>query len=336
MALVEAGESIALDPSPGFVVKTRILESKKDSLGTKVFINVCHDAQVPQPPVEFEPSVVFPLIIDNQWEIPLILSSEKDTTDKKGVVSRLYDCCINTTCFQWCQINADLRTILIEWCIEAVEMLYEVTLEREYTIPKMLCKGELSRTVVRQDELTENGFQKRLQELKNNETLGLLQELDGGDTDELEELPDLMNVSGEQRRPLIEELGEMKISEEIQEVQSKGQGISTSNSQGISTTKSQDPSSTTPATPLHYELNYTKLSSTYQLLIKLVCSHISALTLGYSTTNHCLVLTLHDPSVYFSKKSPHALEVPLPNTIHLQSAADVKSYWVGDTLYIFC
>lgn len=201
--------SVVLDPTPGFVVKTRILEARSamHTLSTKVFINICHDSAAPRPPTDFDPAVVFPLIIKNEWEIPLVVSNEKQNVDKKGVAAFVYDCCVNLVCFQWCQVNADLRAILIEWCIESVELLYEVVLEREYLIPKMLAKGELSQTEVKNDDL-----QKRLQELKNNETLGVLEELRPEDDDNDASLADLRNIHNRPvSRPIIEEISEMSI-----------------------------------------------------------------------------------------------------------------------------
>ncbi|QBM88641.1 pre-RNA processing PIH1/Nop17 [Metschnikowia aff. pulcherrima] len=217
-AIFEQGEGVKLDPKPGFVVKTRIIEGQGEHLySTKVFINICHESRVPKPPTEFDPAIVFPMIVQNEWEIPIIVSLEKKAVDKKGVPLLVYDCCINSDCFQWVQVSKDLRLILVEWALESVEMMHELVLEREYTFPKMLCKGELSQTEITQEDL-KNGFQKKLLELKNNETQGLIEELGGrlGDLDEtenIEELPDLTNIDGKRNRPLIEEIGEMTLEE---------------------------------------------------------------------------------------------------------------------------
>ncbi|KAI5961821.1 uncharacterized protein KGF55_003792 [Candida pseudojiufengensis] len=211
MSIIEADqEKIILHPKPGFVVKTKILESKNnEEILTKVFINICHDSQVPKPQIDFEPEVVFPLIIENQWEIPIVVSKVKQSKDKKGFPSLVYDCCINSQCFQWCQLNKDLRLIVIEWCIESVEMINSITLERDYSLPKMLSKGELSETEITKDELNDVGF-KKLNDLKQNETLGVLEELNSLDDIEMadgEELPDLFNRgSSNSKKNLIEEI----------------------------------------------------------------------------------------------------------------------------------
>ncbi|KAG5420894.1 hypothetical protein I9W82_002775 [Candida metapsilosis] len=208
--MIEEQDKIKLDPKPGFVIKTKILESKETSqISTKAFINVCHDPQVPRPSDEFEPEVVFPLIIENQWEIPIVLSSVKESKDKKGFPSLVYDCCINDACFRWCQISKDLRLILIEWCIESIELINSVTLERDYSVPKMLSKGELTRTELTKEELSDLGF-KKLHDLQQDETLGLVEELKLGSDEEQEEenLPSLFNIGGESaaKKPMIEEL----------------------------------------------------------------------------------------------------------------------------------
>ncbi|KAI5961961.1 hypothetical protein KGF57_001589 [Candida theae] len=207
--MIQEQEKMKLDPKPGFVIKTKILESKDASkISTKVFINVCHDSRVPKPSVDFEPEVVFPKIIENQWEIPIVVSTAKESKDKKGFPSLVYDCCINDDCFRWCQISKDLRLILIEWCIESIELITTVTLERDYSIPKMLSKGDLTQTELTAEELSDLGF-KKLHDLKQDETLGLVEELKlDGEEEPDKKLPSLFNIGGEgtSKKPLIEEL----------------------------------------------------------------------------------------------------------------------------------
>ncbi|CAK7895822.1 protein interacting with Hsp90 1 [[Candida] anglica] len=215
-SLIEQGESITLDPFEGFVVKTKIVDAEDleaHQLKTKVFINICYDEQVPKPGQEFDASVVFPMIISNQWEIPIITSQEKTNKDKKGVPSLVYDCCINKDCFTWCQLNSDLKSILIEWCIEAVEILYDITLEREYTLPKMISKGELSKTEILKSEIEGKDMEKELKNMKD-ERLGLIEELKFGKDEDndnnegkFEQLPNIMDLKGNKKgKILIEEI----------------------------------------------------------------------------------------------------------------------------------
>lgn len=216
MSLVEAGTAVSLHPAPGFVIKTRIVEgSAHHVIQTKVFLNICHDRQVPRPP-SFDPESVFPMIVRNEWEVPIVVSREKTTTDKKGVPSFVYDCCINSECFNWIQINPDLRMIVVEWCIEAVELMYEVVLEREYTTPKMTAKGDLGPIEMTPSDLS-NGLRAEVEELRNNEIKGLLLEIERSDDDDSNsnagDLPSIMDISGSKRKPIIQEILEMRISE---------------------------------------------------------------------------------------------------------------------------
>lgn len=291
--------SITLGPRPGFVVKTKILESRepfKYGVSTKVFINVCHDNQVPRPAIAFDPSIVFPLIIKNEWEIPLIVSNEKQDRDKKGQPSFVYDCCINEKSFQWCQTNVDLRSILIEWCIEAVEMMYELTLEREYSIPKMLSKGELSQTQIKQSELTEGGLQKKLQQLKANETLGLIEELKDETSNEEDpgQLPDLMNINNsDQNKPLIEEINDMKITEapRAPKVEQKFE----------------------PAMKqrVHFVLSYPPLYNTDKQLVTVQSEQLDPTKVKAWLDHDQLVIENSNPNQYFDGGSSNQLLVPI-------------------------
>lgn len=316
----EVVPSIQLRPRPGFVVKTRILESSKPykyGVNTKVFINVCYDAQVPAPATDFDPAVVFPLIIDNKWEIPLIVSNEKADKDKKGQPSYVYDCCINNKSFQWVQTNADLRSILIEWCLESIELLYEMTLEREYSIPKMLSKGDLSHTEIRQDELSQDGFQRKLLDLKANETLGLLEELRGENEKEEEEgeLPDLMNIGGG-KKPLIEEIGEMRITE--------GDGPK-------SGPKSEPAGGARPvAGPVQIEV---ALLYPRPGVVRVGAALDPALVSAQlDPRTHSLVLENRDPTRFFTAASPNKLHIPVQ-----LAPGPVRSFYVGpeQALYFF-
>lgn len=353
MALItEQSESIQLNPIAGFVIKTKIISANnplEHALSTKVFINVCHDTQVPKPAQDFDPSVIFPLIIENQWEIPLIVSREKHTKDKKGQPSFVYDCCINTLCFQWCQVNSDLRSILIEWCIESIELLFDVVLEREYSIPKMLSKGELSQTNILKNELDESGFQKKLQSLKKNETLGLIEELKGRDQDNMDQdevrgpLPDLMNINskdtGLSSKPLIQEISNMKIDVE------KKKSIAPNKESKTQSTDKRNLIIGDTASKINYSITFKKLSDKYQLLVKLECTNLqssSSIQLSYLSNSHSLVLNNSNPHYYFNKQPTElkmdTLDIPLPKDVRIEEGHAFNSFYVKQehSLYIFC
>ena len=359
MALItEQSESIQLNPIAGFVIKTKIISANDTlahALSTKVFINVCHDTQVPKPAQDFDPSVIFPLIIENQWEIPLIVSREKHTKDKKGQPSFVYDCCINTLCFQWCQVNSDLRSILIEWCIESIELLFDVILEREYSIPKMLSKGELSQTNILKNELDESGFQKKLQSLKKNETLGLIEELKDRDQDDMDQdedmgpLPDLMNINakdtGMSSKPLIQEISDMQIDVDKKKPIAPNKESKTQSTNKRDLIKDETASSPAIKEKLNYSIIFKKLSERHQLLVKFECTNLKSSTsieLSYLSSSHALVLNNSDAQYYFNKSltklKMDTLDIPLPQDVSIEEGHVFNSFYVKQehSLYIFC
>lgn len=329
-AIYELGSTTVLNPTPGFVVKTKIVEGKGDHLySTKVFINVCHDAQVPKPKIDFDAAIVFPLIVDNEWEIPIIVSPEKKDSDKKGVPSFVYDCCMNTECFQWLQINKDLKLITVEWCIEAVELMHELVLEREYTTPKMLLKGELSHTEI-SGEGGFLGLQNRLQELKQNETLGLIQALEpeAGIDDDTDELPDLMNISGAKSRPLIQEISDMSIEDladsNTHEVEGKLQQLWPAKQETtnlIEHLKSK---------PTPYEFSVTPCTRENHFYIKFESPQLTPM-LEVTHHNQCIRITNTDATRTLTREN--RIDIPIPG-----NAVPYQSFIVQKTqaLFVFC
>lgn len=308
----EAGESIRLNPTPGYVVKTRILKSDSVQVGTKVFLNVCQDSQVPKPEQDFEPGIVFPLIVDNKWEIPIIVSREKEVKDKQGLTSYCYDCCINEMCFRWCTINSDLRSILNEWCIEAVELLYTVTLDRQYSTPKMLNKGPLSETVIRKDELTDQGFLKKLSELKQNESLGLLEELHQ-DPEEPADIEIFSNSSKPFKRPLIEEI-DLKPTAQV-------------------TSSGPKPLSKPVPTEISYCVSFQKLAQNnpYSLIVSYESNlPYQFLQVDYQSPN-LIISSKSDGYVFDTYTKRAELRIPLPHT-----PVSFKSFYLHSQTLVFC
>lgn len=141
-----AGGSVSkIEPIADFVIKTKLISGNgADKLqeGRKVFINVCHSPLVPKPKTEFDARIVFPLIIQNEWEIPIITSCYRIDRDKKGQECCVWDCCINNDCSRWISEDIQLREILIEWCLESCEVRDSVLLCRDrIAFPKMKQKG---------------------------------------------------------------------------------------------------------------------------------------------------------------------------------------------------
>ncbi|AJU19895.1 Pih1p [Saccharomyces cerevisiae YJM1418] len=152
------GSVSKIEPIADFVIKTKLLSAngpEKLQDGRKVFINVCHSPLVPKPEVDFNARIVFPLIIQNEWEIPIITSCYRMDHDKKGQECYVWDCCINSDCSRWICEDIQLREILVEWCLESCEIRDSVVLCRDrISFPKMKKKGaELPALEVLNDEL---------------------------------------------------------------------------------------------------------------------------------------------------------------------------------------
>lgn len=325
-------DNIILHPTGGFVIKSRIESATnlgKYSLGTKVFINVCHDQAVPRPPIDFEPAVIFPLIINNEWEIPMIVSIEKTSTDKKGVPSFVYDCCVNTTCFQWCQINGELRSILIEWCLESIELMYELSLSRDYSIPRMLQKGELSETEVLASDIDGSGLKKKLQDLHNNETLGLIEEINWQKEQDEEEknLPNLMDiknlVSGlKEAKPLIEEVEDISVAGTKRRPPRDG------------IANRIQPTEHPTAQKIDYTVTMSKVSSPYKLLIKVEVRNVASSKLfdvNFCSNSKALRITNLDKLLYFNDSKDetrkNTLDIPIPSE-YSGDGGDIQCFYV--------
>ncbi|KAH3679914.1 hypothetical protein WICMUC_000657 [Wickerhamomyces mucosus] len=220
-------DTLELTPRAGFVVKTRLAESTSTpdrKQGTKVFINVCSDDNVPLPEIPYSPEVVFPLIMENKWEIPIVTSEERAAKDKKGELAYVYDCIISTKSMRWIQLDNGLREILVEWCLESCEIRSNIRLSREsISTPKMVSKGHIPNLKILKSDLDLNRLNKefekgnnlkeepqRILEAKrlNNERTELLNE---------ESHVDIFNLNKEQSqtssvtKPLIEEINDMSL-----------------------------------------------------------------------------------------------------------------------------
>lgn len=158
MAYLKEEKDVVLEelvPVPHFVVKTKTFTPYRIyPSGTKFFINVCSSNKVPTKELKdehgkevigFEPQLIFVSISNGEWEIPIITSPEiRETRDKKGIKSLLIDCVINDKYIKWCMLNEDLKDILIQWCIDAVEFQEggSFVLDRDsISLPKRSCIG---------------------------------------------------------------------------------------------------------------------------------------------------------------------------------------------------
>lgn len=131
-----------LHPIPGFVVKTRTAQ------GEKCFINLCSDEQVPQPDTLDASEIVLRIQQNVDWIVPIVVSPERTDRDKAGNPSRVWDCCMNPQVLNIGVVESGIKLLTIETCLELVEDAAGVQLDRQYSIPKMKSKGQLSNTEV--------------------------------------------------------------------------------------------------------------------------------------------------------------------------------------------
>ncbi|KAH3665388.1 hypothetical protein OGAPHI_003572 [Ogataea philodendri] len=131
-------DSTALYPTPGFVIKCRLLKRYKGvSPGTKLFVNVCTSPHIPKPAIPNDPidwGTLFALIANDEWEIPLIVSPDLKTgEDKSGNPALIIDCIIHEKALELSGANEQLKIVLTQWCFDAIELQYndELLVDRE-------------------------------------------------------------------------------------------------------------------------------------------------------------------------------------------------------------
>lgn len=222
-----------LKPEPGFVIKSKLVNVTERprnlpalEVGKKVFVNLCHDKHAPKPDVPFDANVVYPLIMNNKWEIPIVTSAFRIDHDKKGQECYVVDCCVNSDCIGWIAGDYQLRDILVEWCLEAAELRESVEISRDsIAFPKMKKKGESIPDIeVISEELDNNYMKRMMEEDSSAEPAGILKvkrdlllkdeemsiDSTGGTG---AELPPLFPAQAMGKKSLIEEIDDLSIQE---------------------------------------------------------------------------------------------------------------------------
>lgn len=149
--------SIQLNPEPGFVIKTLVDANSPENPGTKVFINVCTDTNVPLPHAQSNPeALTWSELIQAGQDVvvPIVVSEVKGDIDAKEQFSLVCDCCVHPKVLRESIKSRDVKVLLISTCINLVEQRMNVALSRDFKLPKRAAKGQLSKTVVQQDEST--------------------------------------------------------------------------------------------------------------------------------------------------------------------------------------
>ncbi|QLQ80969.1 hypothetical protein HG537_0E03240 [Torulaspora globosa] len=306
---------VTLEPKPGFVVKSRFITTEgrpkhllKLQNGSKVFINICHDERVPKPDIDFDAIVVYPLVMNNQWEIPIITSPVREDRDKRGALCYVWDCCINSVCMGWVNEDLQLREILVEWCLESCEISDVVGICRDHiAFPKMKKKGDsIPHLEVRANELTSD-YRKEIAEMAEKDDnspsrilelrRSLLEEPDSVSTDE--ELPPLMPV-GRSSKPLIEEIDNLSIN----------------NNKPAMLKELLDPQ-------FEVRMRKTKKTDKYRLRIEINSQVHSAsdLRLRYNAQQNALEVSTVNLTAYKEEK----LQIPLPHIFTEADAANLEA-----------
>lgn len=159
-----------LNPEPGFVIKTYIeseSENPKQLPGTKVFINVCIDKNVPLP--EGQGNTPWSELIETgEATVPIVVSEIKEDLDAKDQFSIVCDCCIHPKVLRESIKNRNIKVLLITTCINLVEQQMTVLLSREFKLPKRTHKGILSKTIIRQENSVSNSMDSFARDLLAN------------------------------------------------------------------------------------------------------------------------------------------------------------------------
>ncbi|EDQ84947.1 uncharacterized protein MONBRDRAFT_29760 [Monosiga brevicollis MX1] len=129
----QASKDFALvSPEPGFCVKTDMEH------GGKVFINVCHSAQVPSPPSvsDEEISMAIANLDNSKFSIPMSAGGEHIEVDNAGKPCSVYDVIINSDVLTQLENRLGMRDFLLELVLSLLEAKHGLSLNREYKLMK--------------------------------------------------------------------------------------------------------------------------------------------------------------------------------------------------------
>jgi hypothetical protein len=161
-------EDIQLNPTPGYVVKTLLVSSTKSpkrAQGLKVFVNMCSDHRLPEPPEKDSKLLIAKAEQGINWSFQVVVSDEKKDVDKAGKPCAVWDCVIHPWFLVESIHDPVFKVLIIETCLETIEEKAIVELSREYTIPKMLAKGELDRPLLHKSEVAKENLTSGFEDL---------------------------------------------------------------------------------------------------------------------------------------------------------------------------
>ncbi|XP_048765191.1 PIH1 domain-containing protein 1-like [Ostrea edulis] len=133
-------------PKPGFCLKT-----KKEN-GEKVFINVCHAENVPQPRDITEEDLLKLLESDDPFgfRVPMSIGEPHAEIDKSGQGCTAYDVVIHPGFYEKMKDSEVFRAFFLSVTLEGLEEKYSIALSRDWVILKnRKCIGRLQEQNVR-------------------------------------------------------------------------------------------------------------------------------------------------------------------------------------------
>lgn len=147
-----AQKTVEVQPQAGFVCKTKTTTPMRGfPTGSKVFINICHAPQIPEPaPTATEEDIQKALRAeeDASYQVPMSLGAtryDRDHADKSCIV---VDACVHTQPYVRAEHDLDYRLYLLELAMELVEAREKVHLSREFTMPNLASKGSIPKRML--------------------------------------------------------------------------------------------------------------------------------------------------------------------------------------------
>ncbi|CAN7995496.1 unnamed protein product, partial [Ixodes hexagonus] len=117
----------SIKPSPGFCVKLRGTD------GSKLFINICHTPELPEPQDISEKELIQILESDDptSYRVPLSLGLPHEECDKGGNPCKAFDVIINDKFFKKVESDELFKTFVITVAIDGIEDKYSASPDRE-------------------------------------------------------------------------------------------------------------------------------------------------------------------------------------------------------------
>ncbi|XP_050548418.1 PIH1 domain-containing protein 1-like isoform X2 [Daktulosphaira vitifoliae] len=156
-----------IKPAPGFCIKTFKIDDK-----SKIFINLCHHAEIP-PPEDISQEELIEVLNSKDPErycVPLSIGTEHNEIDKSNTPVKAFDVAVNSNFFRKCQNNELFQTFIVSATLEGIAEKFklEISSENPIILKNRKCIGTLQ----------QHRIQKRLPRPSSIKKKPLIQELD--------------------------------------------------------------------------------------------------------------------------------------------------------------